>query len=97
MSDMKKIMLIAFLGFMATGAFAQDHGTSSAKAAKGSKKKATFYCPKCFSAGKSAAPCPTCKIDRIAEGDYYCPRCYVLCPRAKCPNCGSDGVRMGSH
>jgi hypothetical protein len=93
---MKKIMLIACLGLMATVAFAQDGATHVKSGATASKHKVKYYCPKCMSVGENGAKCPTCNVNRIAAGDYYCPGCLLASADKSrtCPRCGKKLVEM---
>jgi hypothetical protein len=93
---MKKIMLIACLGLMATVTFAQDNGTPVKSGVRVSKQKVKYYCPKCMSVGENGAKCPICNINRIGAGDYYCPSCLLASADKSrtCPRCGRPLVEM---
>ena len=94
---MKKFMLIAAcLGFMATGAFAQDQKLAPAKAEKASKtKEAKYFCPKCMAESPKAGTCAHCKVALVKDGDYYCPGCYMASAKpGKCAHCNKELVKM---
>lgn len=92
---MKKLMILsAFLGCMATAAFAQT-STGTTTTAKTTKSEAKYICPKCNASMDKPGTCAKCNAKLVKEGDYYCTGCGAISSKpGTCKSCNMKMVKM---
>lgn len=90
------MLLIAFMGLMATTMFAQNGSVGIATApAKSTQTPAKYICPKCMASSDKPGKCQKCHVAMVKEGMYYCPGCGATSTKpGKCTKCNMEMVKM---